>query len=262
MKLQILGVILLTSLLSACGFEQVDEGYRGIKTEWGKVVGDPLTPGLYFYNPVSSSVFEMDVRERKLEGKTECFTIDTQTVSVTYAITYYPEHAQIGKLYSQFGREWDQTIVVQTVLGAVKDVVGRYKADDLVGKREDAKKAAETHVKEALASRNVHVTRLDFTNLDFNDQYEHAVEAKVVAVQKAAEAKNKTVEVEEQAKQTLTTAKANAEAMRIKSNALSQNKSLVEYEAVQRWNGELPQFMFGSGTMPMLNLDSLVKGKK
>ncbi len=36
-------------------------------------------------------------------------------------------------------------------------------------------------------------------------------------------------------------AKADAEAMRIKTEALTGNAKLVEYEAVQKWNGEQPE---------------------
>ena len=59
---------------------------------------------------------------------------------------------------------------------------------------------------------------------DFDDAYEHAVEQKVVAIQSAQQAKNETVRIEEQAKQTIVTAKAQAEAMTIQSEALSKNK--------------------------------------
>lgn len=240
-------------LLTSCGFEQVDEGYRGIKTEWGKVIGDPLQPGMYFYNPISSKIFEIEVREQKLEGNTSCFTKDTQTVIVSYAVTYYPQPEMIGKIYSQFGHEWYSKVISPAVLGSIKDSIGQYIADDLVSKREAVKAAAQKEIMEALGTRNVNVTRLDITNLDFDDAYEKAVEAKVVAIQKAQEAKNKTVEIEEKAKQTVKAAQAEAESMRIRANALTQNKSLVEYEAVQKWDGKLPQYMMGSST-PFINI--------
>lgn len=253
---RIVPVLISLVVLSACGFEQVDEGYRGIYTNWGKVEGDPLMPGLHFYNPVSSSVFEMDVRERKWEAETSCFTKDTQNVVIKFAVTYYPDPAKIGAMYSQFGKEWDEKIVQQVVLGSIKDVTGQYIADELVNKRESARKAAENELKAALAGRNVTVTKLDFTNLDFDDAYEKAVENKVVAIQKAAEAKNKTVQVEEQAKQTVLAAEADAKAMRIKSEALAQNKGLVQYEAIQKWDGKLPEIMLGN-TTPIINLDKI-----
>jgi prohibitin 2 len=254
-------VLLLLPMLTGCGIEQVDEGYHGIKTVWGKVEGDPLGPGLYFYLPVRSDIFEMDVREHKWDGKEACFTKDTQRVEVMYAITVYPKQQNIAALYSQFGTNWDDKIVPAVLQSSIKDVIGQYIADNLVQNREAARAAAFEEVRASLDARGVVATRLDITNLDFDDAYEAAVEAKVVAVQKAAEAKNKTVEVEERAKQTVLDARAQAEAMKIKTAALAQNKGLVDYEAIQKWNGQLPSIVLGGGSMPIINLDKLTGGK-
>jgi len=241
-------------LLSACGFEVVDTGYRGVETRFGKVVGDSLDEGLHFYNPMTSDITEIEVREQKLEFQTDCFTKDTQLVKIQLAVTYYPNKAKVHTLYQQFGKDYAEKIINQVVLGSVKDSVGQYIADELVQAREKVKAAAQKEMTDALATRDIVVTRLDFTNLDFDDAYEKAVEGKVVAIQKAAEAKNKTVEVEENAKQTVLSAKADAESMRIKSQALSQNKGLVQFEAVQKWDGKLPVNMYGAAPIPFLNL--------
>lgn len=242
------------ALMSACGFEVVDTGYRGVETNFGKVVGSPLDEGLHFYNPITSDIVEIEVREQKLESETEAFTRDTQLVRVKLAVTYYPNKERVHVLYQQFGKDYAEKIINQVVLGSVKDSIGQYIADELVQAREKVKSTAQAEMTEALSGRDIVVTRLDFTNLDFDDAYEQAVEAKVVAIQKAAEAKNKTVEVEETAKQTVMTAQAEAEAMRIKSQALSQNKGLVAFEAVQKWNGILPVNMYGSAPLPFLNI--------
>lgn len=257
----VIACVLVGLSLQACGVEQVDEGYRGIETKWGKVVGDPLKPGLYFYNPFSTDIFEMNVKESKFEGTTKSFTRDTQNVTVGFTVTFYPRQESIGKIYSQFGHSWEETVIEPAVLGSLKDVIGLYIADDLVGKREKAKDAVQTELQEALLKRDVIVTRFDLTNLDFDDAYEQAVEAKVVAIQKAAEAKNKTVEVEENARQTVLSAKADAESMRIKSQALSQNKGLIGYEAIQKWDGKLPTMMLGNQT-PILDLRNIGKSSE
>lgn len=246
-----LALVLIVFVLNS--MKQIEEGSRGIKKTWGKVTGDPLTPGFYFYNPISSTVVEMDVKEHKVEGKEMCFTKDTQLVEITYAFTFYPIPDKIGALYSQFGQNWEEKIILPALRSSIKDVVGQYIADDLVSKREVCRTTAFAELKTALETRQVMATRLDFTNLDFDDAYERAVEAKVVAVQRAAESKNKTVQVEEEAKQKILNAKAEAEAMRIKTQALSQNKSLVEYEAVQKWDGKLPETMMGN-TVPFIHL--------
>jgi len=74
------------------------------------------------------------------------------------------------------------------------------------------------------------------------------------------EAKNRTVKIEEEAKQKMLIAQADAESMKIRSQALSQNKSLVEYEAVQKWNGVLPQIIMGGQSTPFIGLRGLGKG--
>ena len=92
-----------------------------------------------------------------------------------------------------------------------------------------------------------------FENTDYSDAFEKAIEDKVIAEQKAQEAVNNTKRITEEANQQVISAKAEAEAMEIKSEALSKNKGLTEYEAVQKWDGKLPQYMLGN-SVPFINL--------
>lgn len=238
--------------LTGCGCSVVGTGERGVETRFGEIQGEPKPEGLYFYNPFTSGIKTFDVRESKLEGKTKPYTKDTQSAEIAYTLTYAPDPTQIHLLYKNMGEDWAEKIVKPAVEDVIQSVIGAEAADDLMAHREDTRKRAFTKLQEMLAGRSVSVRSLAFTNVDFDDAYEKAVENKVVAIQKAAESKNKTVEVEEQAKQALIAAEAQAKSMQIRSQALSQNKSLVEYEAVQRWNGVLPQYM--TGALPFLNL--------
>lgn len=261
--LSALSVVAITLLTSACGFEVVDTGYRGIETRFGEVVGEPLPEGLYFYNPFTSNIREFGVREDKWSASTAIFTRDTQQVSVEFAITYYPDPKMVGKLYKEIGNEAMLVgkVIQPVVLGSIKDSIGQVIADELVGKREAVTRAALAEVKENLAARNVIVTDLQFTNLDFDDAYERAVEEKVVAIQQAQKAKNQTVTVQEQARQTVLTAEAQARAMQIQSAALSQNKGLIAYEWVKKWKGDTPQVVLGGSAATMVNLSDLLKSK-
>lgn len=247
-------LILMTLVLNSCGCEIIDTGSRGIKTTYGEIQGEPLPEGLHMYNPITSSIKEISVREEKIEGKESCFTRDTQKVDVSYAVTFYPDPLKIHLIWKQYGDEWEKKIIAPAIMSSLKDKVGQIIADDLVSKREEARNKIFEELRDNLKGRDVFVTRIDLTNLDFDDQYEHAVEAKVVAVQKAAEAKNKTVEVQEQANQKIISAKAEANSMQIRSQALQQNKGLVEYEAVQKWDGKLPQYMMGN-SVPFINVN-------
>lgn len=255
-KISILIAALTVASLTGCGFEVVGTGSRGIKTRFGEVIGEPLPEGLHFYNPITTSVSEYSVQQDTWQDKTAIFTRDTQKVDVEFAVTYYPDPKHVGFLYKEFGWEdaLTEKVIRPVVLGSIKDAIGQVIADELIGKREAVTKEAKREVEENLKQRHVFITDLQFTNLDFDDAYEQAVEQKVVAIQEAQKAKNETVKIGEQATQTVLSAKADAEAMKIKSAALAQNKGLVEFEAVQKWDGKLPVNMYGSAPLPFLNL--------
>lgn len=245
--------ILVLLSIASCGLKVVDTGNRGVETRFGKVVSESLPEGLYFFNPFTSNIVELDVRESKMEAETMGYTKDVQNVRVIYAINFMPDATQMHVLYEKIGRDWAAKMIPQVLLGKVKQVIGQYEAVKLVSERQLATAAMFDTIKEELAAKGVIVKNFEITNLDFNDPFENAVEAKVVAIQEAEEAKNKTVRVREEADQKIISAKAEAESMRIRAQALTQNKSLVEYEAVQRWDGKLPHMMTGN-TIPFLNV--------
>lgn len=256
------GLMALALNVTACGFTVVDTGYRGIETRFGAVQGTPLPEGLHFYNPFTSSITKYSVKQEKWNDTTPIFTKDTQRVDVQFAVVYYADPKFVHDLFKDIGSlaMLEEKIIKPVVLGSIKDAIGSVIADELVMQRELVTKTALKEVQDNLKDRHVLITDLQFTNLDFDDAYEKAVELKVVAIQAAQKAKNETVRIEEEAKQTVKIAQAEAEAMRIKSQALSQNKGLVDFELAKKWNGQLPTYMFGN-SVPMINLKSINDGK-
>jgi prohibitin 2 len=254
---------LLSSMLTACGFEVVDTGRRGIRVDLGKVEGEPLVEGLYFYNPFTSSIVEYSVQQETWKDKTSVFTKDTQRVEIEFAATYSADPVYVGELYKVFGREnqLEDKVIKPVITASIKDSIGGVIADELVGKREAITLAAKKAVQETLKERHVLLSDLQFTNLDFDDAYEKAVEQKVVATQEAQKAVNETVKIKEQAKQTVATAEAEATAMKIKTAALAQSHSLVELEAVKKWDGVLPQYILGGGATPFIDMAKLSNKK-
>lgn len=254
MKMFRIGVAMALCLnLVSCGFTIVDTGHRGIKTRFGEVVSGPLPEGFYFYNFFTTTIVEMDTRVQKWNRETLCYTADIQNVKVTYTINYRPDPTYMANFYKEIGFDWDNKLLPQIVEGKVKEVIGRYDAVKLISDRQKATKAMHDLIEQEMKNSKIIMVNFEITNLNYNDAFENAVEAKVVAIQTAEEAKNKTVRVQEEANQQIIAAKAEAESMRIRANALTQNKNLVEYEAVQKWNGKLPQYMMGD-SIPFISL--------
>ena len=79
---------------------------------------------------------------------------------------------------------------------------------------------------------------------------------KVTAEQKALEEKNRLKQVEYQAEQKVATARAEAEAIRIKAKAVTQQggKDYVQLKAIEKWDGALPAQMIPGATVPFMNL--------
>ena len=248
------GVVLLFLLVSwGAGIEIVDTGFRGVKTEFGKVVSESLPEGLYFYNPLTSKIVELDVRTRKQNGNTQAYTKDIQQAALVYTVNYRLDPNQAHKIYESVGYSWENALIPQVLDGAIKNVIGNWNAADLISNRSKAAQDIQDSISGVLKSRGIQIERFELTNIDYSDEFERAVESKVTAIQRASEAENRTKQIEEEARQKVISAKAEAEAMKIKSESLSQNKSLIEYEAVLRWDGKLPQYV-GSGAIPFLSM--------
>lgn len=247
-------LLLASTALSACGVAVVDTGKRGVKTHYGKVVGESLAEGLYFYNPLTSDIIEMDTRVKREDGETSVYTKDVQQSTISYAINYSLAKDKAHIVFELVGQDWAKTLIGPAIAGNLKSEIGTWEAVDLIANRQKAAQNIEERLRASLAPRGINIESFQIVNIDYSDEFEQAVEAKVTAIQKAEQAKNQTVQIEEQAKQKVIAAKAEAESMEIRSRALSANTALIQYEAVQKWNGVLPQYVLGENAMPFINI--------
>ena len=246
--LSVIVLIFLGLFIKSC--TTVHTGEVGIVKQFGEIQKDSLAPGLHFINPFISSVDEYLIREVVISDTTECFTKDTQAVNINFSVTYSVLPGKIVSIVTEAGKDWVSVLLTPALYGRMKDVTGQYVSDELVMKRAEVKAAVLQHIQSKVKGYGIIVSNIEFTNIQFNKEYQTAVELKTVAVQKALQAKNKTVEIEEEAKQKVITAKAEAESIRIKSAALSNNSNLTKFEAIKRWDGKLPQIVGGNtGTM-------------
>jgi prohibitin 2 len=241
--------------VAGCGIKVVDTGQRGIKTRFGEVVSESLPEGLYFFNPFTSTIVEMDTRVQRVDAETDTYTRDVQQAAIKYTLNYRLQQNAAHLMYRDIGRDWEQKLIPQVVLGTLKEVIGVWDAVDLISNRDKAANTAFESIRTSLAERNVEVSRFEITDISYTREFENSVEQKVIAQQKAIEEQNRTKQIEEQARQKVLSAEAEAKSMQIRAEALEQNAKLVEWEAVQKWNGVLPQYMLGGGTTPFINLN-------
>jgi regulator of protease activity HflC (stomatin/prohibitin superfamily) len=247
-------IAIIVVSVAGCGIKVVDTGQRGIQTRFGKIASESLPEGLYFYNPLTSNIVEIDTRVQRQDGETESYTRDVQQATIKYTLNYRLQQDKAHVMYRDVGRDWEQKLIPQVVLGTLKEVVGKWDAVDLIANRDKAGATAFEAIRSNLADRFVEVSRFEITDIAYTHEFENSVEQKVIAQQKAIEEQNRTKQIEEQARQKVLSAEAEAKSMQIRAEALEQNAKLVEWEAVQKWNGVLPQYMLGGAT-PFINLN-------
>lgn len=241
--------------VTGCGVEIVDTGHRGVKTRFGEVVSESLPEGLYFYNPLTSNIIELDTRVLRWDEQTQAYTKDVQQAEIKFAVNYRLHQNKAHIAFKDVGVEWANKLMPQIVYGAIKNEIGQWNAVDIIANRAEVQNKISNTIVSALLTKNIDVERFEITNIDYDAAFERAVEQKVIAQQEAIREQNRTKQIEEQARQKVLQAEAEAKSIQIRAQALERNAKLVEWEAVQKWDGKLPQYMLGGGAVPFIQLD-------
>src|SRR5688500_11290276 len=67
----IVAVAIMVVSIAGCGIKVVDTGQRGVETRFGKITSESLPEGLYFFNPITTKIIEIDTRVKRTDGETE-----------------------------------------------------------------------------------------------------------------------------------------------------------------------------------------------
>lgn len=235
----------------------VDPGYRGVLVRLGDVRLGPLDQGIHFIIPMVDHVVQMEVRINKEESSATAASKDLQTVSTKVAVNFHPSADAVDKLFQEVGLAYGPRIISPAVQEVVKAVSARYTAEELITRRPEVKDQIRDQLTERLASFNIIVDEISLTDFDFSRSFNDAIEAKQVAEQNVQKAQRDLQRIEVEAKQKITQATAEAEALRLQKQQISadllklraiENQKL----AIEKWNGVLPQ-VTGEST-PLINI--------
>ena len=274
---RIAGIVLAIILVILSCISYVPTGYTGIVTTFGKVHANTLDAGINFHAPWDN-VITMDNREQRATFQLEAFSKDIQQVDIQGSINYNIDKATAMNLYKDVGIEYVTILVAPRIQEDVKIVIARYTAENLISSRQEAANAIEALIRDELTPKGINVISFAVENIDFTDAFETAVEAKQVATQEKQRAQTQqeqaTMEAEQAAKRKKIEAEAAAEVAKVQADAeaysvqvkadaeaeankkisSSLTPDLVEYKQILQWNGNLPQFVGGSSTIPILNM--------
>lgn len=257
------GIIVLSILLSSVVI--VPAGHRGVLMKWGAVVQMPLDEGLHFITPIYEKVESMDVRTQKYQYDADSASKDLQSVISTIAVNYHIDPSQVSVIYQTIGKEYQDRVIAPAIEESVKASTARYTSEELITKREDAKSDIKEEVEGRLQQYHMIVETVSIVNFKFSPQFDAAIESKVTAEQNALtaqrkleqikfEADQKRAEAQGEADAKLAVATAEAKSIEIQGEALRKNPEVIQLKAIQQWNGALPTYMLGGGTVPFIQI--------
>jgi regulator of protease activity HflC (stomatin/prohibitin superfamily) len=256
--------ILFFVVMALLPWTTVEAGSRGVVLEFGAFNGKVLDPGFHFLVPFRDRVVEINVQTNKVDGEALAYSKDGQTVNVSLVLAYSLVPVQAGSLYRDIGLAYEDKIIKPLIGDAIKQVMARYTADELLINRGKVRDEAKESIRARLDAEYFTVVDLNLTNFDFDDQYEAAIAAKQVAEQEAKRQENITKSEEEKKKQEILKAEALAEKTRLEAVALNNQASAenlikkiqaeATLEAAKRWNGVLPTQMIPNGALPFINV--------
>ena len=267
-KITLIAVIVAAAVILVFNcFSVVDEGYIGVKYQFGKIVDSSLSAGLNFHIPFIEEIKPVDIREQIYSVQTNAYTSDTQTVdNLSLKLNYCYDPTQLSDIIRSTGIDNVETkLLVPNVAKISKNEIGKVRAEDLVQSRSEIQDSIYEVLKDTLAPNGIVVTAFAIENLDFDDAFEQSIQAKVIAAQEALKMQNKTVEREEEARQKVIAAQAEADSQKIKAEAeayaievvqeqLAKSPNYIDYLKINNWNGELPQAI-GNEINPFIVLD-------
>lgn len=277
----ILIVVVLLATAIPC-IQVVPAGSTGIRVTMGKVDPNLIPPGPTFKLPFVQSIKTVNNKQQtyvfpdRVWGESsEQTVVYMENVAVSYQIM--PEYSVW--LYSNVTDYQNNALPPALLSSAMKAAMVELGANDVTN-RAKIEPIALQKLQEALnvkygGNEVVHVTSVNINNMDFEDNYNQAIEQRQIAqleyekqqiaiktqLEKAeadknereikanAAAKEKEIQADAEAKAIKAVADAQAEAN--EKLAKSLTKELVEYQKVEKWDGKMPQVSGGNAIIDM-----------
>lgn len=270
-KLAISGVVVIITfifLVSTCGYQRIDAGYEGLRVnKYGDEKGvDRVTEvtGAVWYNKIKYDIYEVptfiqDYSFENLEFKTK----DMMSVSLGTGVQVQNPAGKSPELFVEYRRYFDNgkcdltPIIYKFTRQGFSDAVGMFQAEELITKKTEFRKIADSLVTNNLTDRGFEVGDIFLIgDPALPEPITQAVNNKIKAKQIAQQKEQELAQAKADADKLIEKARGEAESMKIQADAeryayeqkqRALTKLLVQQQFIEKWNGVLPVY----GEVPM-----------
>lgn len=232
-------LLFIVVVLMATTSYVVDPGTRGIKVTLGKAADKFLPEGFGIKAPFVTSIVPVNVRQKTQSVRAECFSSDLQQVLMDLRVLYRVPEESVVQIFKEFAGDPFDSLIAPRVQEAIKEVTALKTAEQIVKDREEIKQQALAAAKQKIGSI-LWVEDIVIRNIDLSAELERAIEAKMVAEQQASQARFTQLQTQVEADTAVIRAKGEAEAIKVRGEALKLNPAFLRLQIVERWNGKSP----------------------
>lgn len=240
-------------LLTLSGCSQVETGQVGVKTSFGKISGDPLSPGFYFINPFGTTIHKLNTQILTVNEASEAASTDLQTVSTEITLNYNLSTLNPNSFYTRLGDNQiaiENSIVKPAIKESFKAVVAQYSAHELITKRAEVSNKIQDLLASKLKQYDLSIDSISVTNFNFSEAYNTSIEANVKAEQDTLTAQNLLAKAKIEAQTKVVEAQADADAMNLRKSSITPD--IVAIKFIEKWNGVMPSTELGNNPMMQL----------
>ena len=224
----ILGVIALFVLMgiSSSLFYTVEATQRAVvfyKFGDGLDKETVIQPGVHMKAPWNE-VYVYDVQEISQEENMDVLDKSGLSIHMDITVRFRPIPEKIGYIYEKFNVNYINVLVVPEVRSTVRQVMGRYTAEEIYStKRAEVEETIEKESEAILEENNVHMVALLIRSIQLPDQIRIAIESKLQQQQEALAYQFRLEKEKSEAERKRIAAEGESRANNIINNSLTNN---------------------------------------
>lgn len=240
------GIIVLIVGLFLSGIRLVPPGSVGVVVSAGVVNPEERGSGFSWVVPFVDDVINFSVRTDTTHFENlGAASREYQDVFITGYFEYAIAPDGAAELYKNYRDNWRDTILIPNAQDALKAVTAQFGIADILPKREEIRVAAIANANQRLAGTGITVTGLSFANVNFNEEYNLAIQNKQIQElqiqternileQRRVQAEQNRVAAQGEANAAIERAKGVAESNRLVAESLTQ--PILTQMAIEKFN--------------------------
>ena len=236
----------------------INEGEVGILSTTGKFSKEPLTPGMHFYVPLIQKVIIVDTKVHMITYKRNpevgsmpdrygtikiypaINVLDARglPIQVELSVSYKLDPRKAAYVLKTYGLNWEDKIINPIVRDVVRNVIGKYPAEEIPVKRNEIATKIENQIRKALDAipdKPIIFESFQLRDIVLPENIKRQIERVQIAKQEAVRAQYEVLRAKQEAEKEAAIAQGKANAIKIEAQGKADAK-LIEAKAQAKAN--------------------------